>query len=225
MRHAALCAGWLVALGPGPFPGGVASCVEPIRKSARGFAFRSLRLLFWSLCPFVCCLFLVLFLPHRSSTTVQFDPIVDFVFSLFHLYIQYVFFSPGWAGSAQWLGTKDRATELNQPEREKKKHFTTEVSNVTVAAFHHVHFMTCCDEWSCRYPFMSRLSQLSSSTSAQVWAQKQGHAVAWHWVPTRSLHYISSSTPSVMKWSSIRNLLLPVAPHKAAAEVSKIGGL
>ena len=225
MRHAALCAGWLVALGPGPFPGGVVSCVEPIRKSARGFAFRSLRLLFWSLCPFVCCLFLVLFLPHRSSTTVQFDPIVDFVFSLFHLYIQYVFFFSGLGWFSSVARYKGPSHWAEPAQTGKKKHFTTEVSNVTVAAFHHVHFMTCCDEWSCRYPFMSRLSQLSSSTFAQVWAQKQGHAVAWHWIPTRSLHYISSSTPSVMKWSSIRNLLLPVAPHKAAAEVSKIGNL
>ena len=57
MRHAAHCAGCLVAVGPSPIPGGVASCVEPIHKSARGFAFRSLRLL----CPFVCCLFLFCF--------------------------------------------------------------------------------------------------------------------------------------------------------------------
>ena len=61
----------------------------------QGICFSVSSLAFLVFCPFVCCLFLVLFLPHRSSTTVQFDPIVDFVFSLFHLYIQYVFFFSG----------------------------------------------------------------------------------------------------------------------------------
>ena len=37
---------------------------------------------------FVGCSWFLL-LPHWSSTAVQFDPIVDFVFSLFHLYIKY----------------------------------------------------------------------------------------------------------------------------------------
>ena len=108
MRHAAHCAGCLVAVGPSPIPGGVASCVKPIRKSARGFAFRSLRLL----CPFVCCLFLFCFLslPHWSSTAVQIDPIVNFVFSHFHPYIEY-------KGPSLW------ASSANTPRKKNLVHY------------------------------------------------------------------------------------------------------
>ena len=53
----------LVALGPGPVPGGVvASCVELIRKSARGICISVSSLVFWFwflFVPVVCCWVLV----------------------------------------------------------------------------------------------------------------------------------------------------------------------
>ena len=131
--------------------------------------------------------------------------------------------------------SKHPVTSCSDSDSERPKFPASETSELTMqmATQTRPAMASTTTDVSCRVhnlcPRLSKYVQVSWSLSWHSWRRK-GHSVTWAWgINSHQVKSIHQSGPATCQpdkpYNHLQSTYIPVVPHKAVAEVSKIGNL